>query len=111
MRGKSKRKRKKENKENKEKGKTKKIKQGNLHILHLNPAGGVVLPNVFQNGLSSIRKVTPPEEPEPKPFLEEPEPCQTCLKYIQTYTEYISTIFERIFEKERFWVNLFYTRY
>jgi hypothetical protein len=35
------------------------------------------LPNVFQNGFGSIRKAAPPEEPEPEPFLEEPEPCQT----------------------------------
>jgi hypothetical protein len=35
------------------------------------------LPNVFQNDSTSTREATPPEEPEPEPFLEEPEPCQT----------------------------------
>jgi hypothetical protein len=29
------------------------------------------------NRLNSTREATPPEEPEPEPFLEEPEPCQT----------------------------------
>jgi hypothetical protein len=38
------------------------------------------LPNVFENGFSSIRKAAPPEEQEPEPFLKEPEPCQTSLK-------------------------------
>jgi hypothetical protein len=32
------------------------------------------LPNVLQNGFSFIKKVAPPKEVEPKPFLEEPEP-------------------------------------
>jgi hypothetical protein len=35
------------------------------------------LPNVFQNGFSSIRKAAPPKEPETEPFFKEPEPCQT----------------------------------
>jgi hypothetical protein len=35
------------------------------------------LPNVFLKRLNSTREATPPEEPEPEPFLEEPEPCQT----------------------------------
>jgi hypothetical protein len=35
------------------------------------------LPNVFQNDFSSVRKATPPKEPEPKPFLEELKPYQT----------------------------------
>jgi hypothetical protein len=34
------------------------------------------LPNVFENGFSSIRKAAPPEVQEPEPFLKEPEPCQ-----------------------------------
>jgi hypothetical protein len=29
------------------------------------------LPNFFENGFSSIRKVAPPEESEPKAFLKE----------------------------------------
>jgi hypothetical protein len=57
--------------------KKKKIGKGNLDILHLDSAGEAVLPNVFQNGFSSIRKVVPAEEPEPEPFSEETEPCQT----------------------------------
>jgi hypothetical protein len=39
------------------------------------------LPNVFQNGSSSIREAASSEEPEPEPFLEEPEPCQTGAKH------------------------------
>jgi len=35
------------------------------------------LPNVFQNGFSFSREAAPSEEPEPEPFLEEQEPCQT----------------------------------
>jgi hypothetical protein len=35
------------------------------------------MPNVFQNDSNSTREATPLEEPEPEPFLEEPEPCQT----------------------------------
>jgi hypothetical protein len=35
------------------------------------------LPNVFQNGSNSTKEATPSEEPEPEPFSEEPEPCQT----------------------------------
>jgi hypothetical protein len=31
----------------------------------------------FLKRLNSTREATPPEEPEPEPFLEEPEPCQT----------------------------------
>jgi hypothetical protein len=31
----------------------------------------------FLKQLNSTREATPPEEPEPKPFLEEPEACQT----------------------------------
>jgi len=38
---------------------------------------GAVLPNVFQNGFNSSRGAAPSEEPEPEPFSEEPEPCQT----------------------------------
>jgi hypothetical protein len=48
-----------------------------LTFYHLNPTGEAVLPNVFQNGSNSTREATPPEEPEPEPFFEEPEPCQT----------------------------------
>jgi hypothetical protein len=44
---------------------------------NLNPTGEVVLPNVFQNGFNSIEKAAPLEEPEPEPFSEEPEPCQS----------------------------------
>jgi hypothetical protein len=35
------------------------------------------LPNVFQNGSSSIKKAAPQKELEPEPFSKEPEPCQT----------------------------------
>jgi hypothetical protein len=31
----------------------------------------------FLKRLNSTRRATPPEKPEPEPFLEEPEPCQT----------------------------------
>ncbi|CAL4952417.1 unnamed protein product [Urochloa decumbens] len=37
--------------------------------------GEVVLPNFLQNGSSSTKEAAPPEEPEPEPFLEEPDPC------------------------------------
>jgi hypothetical protein len=49
-----------------------------LDISHLNSGGEAVLPNVFQNDSSSIRKAASPEEPEPEPepFLEQ-EPCET----------------------------------
>jgi hypothetical protein len=50
-----------------------------LTFYNLNPIGEAVLPNVCQNGSNSTREATPPEEPEPEPFLEEPEPCQTGL--------------------------------
>jgi hypothetical protein len=40
------------------------------------------LPNVFQIDFSSIRKAAPPKEPESKPFLEKPEPCQTGPQYL-----------------------------
>jgi hypothetical protein len=43
---------------------------------NLNPTEAV-LPSVFQNGSNSTREATPPAEPEPEPFLEEPKPCQT----------------------------------
>lgn len=33
---------------------------------------------IFQNGFGSSKEVTSPREPEPKPFLEKPEPCQRC---------------------------------
>ena len=32
----------------------------------------------FQNSFSSTIKIAPPTEPEPKPFLKEPESYQTC---------------------------------
>jgi hypothetical protein len=48
-----------------------------LTFYHLNPTREAVLPNIFQNGSNSTREATPPEESEPKPFFEEPEPCQT----------------------------------
>jgi len=38
------------------------------------------LPNVFENGSSSTKKTAPLEKPEPEPFLEEPELCQTSPK-------------------------------
>ena len=31
---------------------------------------------IFQNGFGSSKEVASPREPEPKPFLEKPEPCQ-----------------------------------
>jgi hypothetical protein len=53
------------------------MKKGNLDFYNLNPTGEAVLPNVLQNGFSFTRKVAPPEEAEPEPFLEELEPYQT----------------------------------
>jgi hypothetical protein len=34
---------------------------------------------IFQNGFGSSKEVASPREPEPKPFLEKPEPCQGAL--------------------------------
>ena len=31
---------------------------------------------IFQNGFGSSKEVVSPREPEQKPFLEKPEPCQ-----------------------------------
>jgi hypothetical protein len=42
----------------------------------------------FLKRLNSIREATPPEEPEPEPFLEEPEPCQTDPKCIRLRQQY-----------------------
>jgi hypothetical protein len=47
------------------------------YFYNLNPTGEAVLPNVSQNGFSSIRKAALLVEPEPELFLEEPEPYQT----------------------------------
>jgi hypothetical protein len=35
---------------------------------------------IFQNGFGSSKEVASPREPEPKPFLEKPEPCQRSPK-------------------------------
>jgi hypothetical protein len=35
----------------------------------------IVLPNVFQNNFSCIRKTAPPKEPQPEPFFEELKRC------------------------------------
>ena len=66
-------------KERRKKGKEKKEKKnkGNLDILQPQYNGEAILPNIFENGSSSIREDAPPEEPEPELFSEEPEPCQT----------------------------------
>jgi hypothetical protein len=36
---------------------------------------------IFQNSFGSSKEVASPREPEPKPFLEKPEPCQRGPKY------------------------------
>jgi hypothetical protein len=36
---------------------------------------------IFQNDFGSSKEVTLPREPEPKLFLEKPEPCQRGPKY------------------------------
>jgi hypothetical protein len=35
---------------------------------------------IFQNGFGSSKEVASPSEPEPKSFLEKPEPCQRALR-------------------------------
>ena len=65
----------KEREKRKRKKKEKKKKKGNLDNYNLNTTCEVVLPNIFQNGSSSIRKTDLPKEPEL--FLEEAKPCQT----------------------------------
>ena len=56
----------------------KKKKKGQFrYFINLNPTGGAVLPNVFQNDFDSTQEAAPPEEPEPELFFEEPELYQT----------------------------------
>jgi hypothetical protein len=81
--GREKKKRKKRKKE-KGKGEKKKNERAIYTFHNLNPLGEAVLPNLFQNGFSSIKKAAPPEEPEPETFLEESEPCQTGPKLENT---------------------------
>ena len=59
-------------KERRKKGKEKKEKKnkGNLDILQPQYNSEAVLPNIFENGSSSIREDAPPEEPEPELFSE-----------------------------------------
>jgi hypothetical protein len=37
---------------------------------------------IFQNDFDSSKEVASPREPEPKPFLEKPEPCQSGPQFV-----------------------------
>ena len=64
--------------------KRKKKNKSNLDILQPQYNGEAILPNVFENGSSSTREATPPEELEPELLSKELEPCQTDLNVISS---------------------------
>jgi hypothetical protein len=50
---------------------------------------------IFQNGFGSSKEVVSPREPEPKPFLEKPEPCQRGPKSPKHYSPLSLTVAPR----------------